>query len=133
MDFQRIILIAGVAIISYLMVLQWNQDYGTSAVAPQQVTSVSAYATEAVTTDFVIAGEANTSNPDIAVSAANNWAQMFQRYRANISRSLRDSLSQQHSDVYDMLRYYMGWVDENGRPHEAMEGKALRPDRKSVV
>ena len=53
--------------------------------------------------------------------------QMFQRYRANISRSLRDSLSQQHSDVYDMLRYYMGWVDENGRPHEAMEGKALRP------
>ncbi|HIO65027.1 MAG TPA: polyprenyl synthetase family protein [Dehalococcoidia bacterium] len=53
--------------------------------------------------------------------------QMFQRYRANISRSLRDNLSQQHSDVYDMLRYYMGWVDENGRPHEAMEGKALRP------
>ena len=52
---------------------------------------------------------------------------MFQRYRANISRSLRDSLSQQYSDVYDMLRYYMGWVDENGRPHEAMEGKALRP------
>ena len=52
---------------------------------------------------------------------------MFQRYRANISRSLRDNLSQQHSDVYDMLRYYMGWVDENGRPHEAMEGKALRP------
>ena len=52
---------------------------------------------------------------------------MFQRYRVNISRSLRDSLSQQHSDVYDMLRYYMGWVDENGRPHEAMEGKALRP------
>ena len=53
--------------------------------------------------------------------------QMFQRYRVNISRSLRDSLSQQYSDVYDMLRYYMGWVDENGRPHEAMEGKALRP------
>ena len=26
-----------------------------------------------------------------------------------------------------MLRYYMGWVDVNGRPHEAMEGKALRP------
>ncbi|MDP6454633.1 MAG: polyprenyl synthetase family protein [SAR202 cluster bacterium] len=53
--------------------------------------------------------------------------QMFQRYRASISSSLRDGLSQQHSDVYDMLRYYMGWVDENGRPHEAMEGKALRP------
>ena len=53
--------------------------------------------------------------------------QMFQRYRASISSSLRDGLSQRYSQVYDMLRYYMGWVDENGRPHEAMEGKALRP------
>ncbi|MCH8309463.1 MAG: polyprenyl synthetase family protein [Chloroflexi bacterium] len=52
---------------------------------------------------------------------------MFQRYRASISSSLRDGLAQRHSEVYDMLRYYMGWVDENGRPHEAMEGKALRP------
>lgn len=52
---------------------------------------------------------------------------MFERYRAGIRHSLRDGLFQQHSPVYDMLRYYMGWVDENGRPHQAMEGKALRP------
>jgi YidC/Oxa1 family membrane protein insertase len=57
MDFQRIILIAGVAIISYLMVLQWNQDYGTEALVPQQVTSVSAYETEAVSTDFAVAAQ----------------------------------------------------------------------------
>ena len=55
MDFQRIILIAGVAIISYLMVLQWNQDYGTEALAPQQVTSVSAYDVAPVSTDFAVA------------------------------------------------------------------------------
>lgn len=54
MDFQRIILIAGAAIISYLMVLQWNQDYGVQATAPEQITSVSAYDTEAVTTDFAV-------------------------------------------------------------------------------
>ena len=61
MDFQRIILIAGIAIISYLMVLQWNQDYGTSAVAPQQVTSVSA-----------VAADVATNNAGITVTSAAN-------------------------------------------------------------
>jgi YidC/Oxa1 family membrane protein insertase len=75
MDFQRIILIAGVAIISYLMVLQWNQDYGTQALAPQQVTSVSAYDTEAVTTDFAVAAEPSNNidnNTDIVVTQTDN-------------------------------------------------------------
>ena len=71
MDFQRIILIAGVAIISYLMVLQWNQDYGTEALAPQQVTSVSAYETEAVSTDFAVAAEPS-NNSGIAVTQTDN-------------------------------------------------------------
>ena len=71
MDFQRIILIAGVAIISYLMVLQWNQDYGTEALAPQQVTSVSAYDTEAVSTDFAVAAQPNV-NADITVTQTEN-------------------------------------------------------------
>jgi YidC/Oxa1 family membrane protein insertase len=72
MDFQRIILIAGIAIISYLMVLQWNQDYGTSAVAPQQVTSVSAYNTDIVTTDFAVAADVSNNNTDITVTSAAN-------------------------------------------------------------
>ncbi|MDC9719200.1 MAG: membrane protein insertase YidC [Gammaproteobacteria bacterium] len=71
MDFQRIILIAGVAIISYLMVLQWNQDYGTDALAPQQVTSVSAYDTEAVNTDFAVVTQPS-NNAEIAVTQTNN-------------------------------------------------------------
>ncbi|MCO4837978.1 MAG: membrane protein insertase YidC [Oceanospirillaceae bacterium] len=70
MDFQRIILIAGVAIISYLMVLQWNQDYGTQAVAPQQVTSVSAYDVDTLVTDFAVAQPSN--NSDIVVTQADN-------------------------------------------------------------
>jgi len=72
MDFQRIILIAGIAIISYLMVLQWNQDYGTGAVAPQQVTSVSAYNTDIVTTDFAVTADVSTNNTDITVTSAAN-------------------------------------------------------------
>ena len=73
MDFQRIILIAGVAIISYLMVLQWNQDYGTQAIAPQQVTSVSAYDVDTIITDFAVATQPG-NNSDIVVAQAENAA-----------------------------------------------------------
>ncbi len=40
MDIQRIILIGALAVISYVLVLQWNQDYGEKT-QPVQVTSVS--------------------------------------------------------------------------------------------
>jgi len=73
MDFQRIILIAGVAIISYLMVLQWNQDYGTQSIAPQQVTSVSAYDVDTIITDFAVATQPG-NNSDIVVAQAENAA-----------------------------------------------------------
>ncbi len=43
MDVQRIILIAALAIISYMLVLQWNQDYGAKPVAVTQAESVSAH------------------------------------------------------------------------------------------
>ncbi len=44
MDVQRVILIAALALVSYLMVLQWNEDYGPAQHQPQQqATTVSAY------------------------------------------------------------------------------------------
>ncbi|WP_417764759.1 membrane protein insertase YidC [Shewanella chilikensis] len=46
MDVQRVILIAALALVSYLMVLQWNEDYGPSHQPEQQVTSSSAYSTD---------------------------------------------------------------------------------------
>lgn len=52
---------------------------------------------------------------------------MFQRYKAGISEMLRVTLVASDIPVYDMLRYYMGWVDVEGRPCVATEGKALRP------
>ena len=52
---------------------------------------------------------------------------IFRRYRARISDALHSSLSSGDLRVYDMLRYYMGWVDVDGNPCVATEGKALRP------
>ena len=52
---------------------------------------------------------------------------MLQRYRTLISDALRFSLSGGNMPVYDMLRYNMGWVDAEGNPCAATEGKALRP------
>ncbi|WP_210397930.1 membrane protein insertase YidC [Motiliproteus sediminis] len=42
MDIQRIVLIGALAVISYLLVLQWNQDYGNTN-APVATTPVSSY------------------------------------------------------------------------------------------
>ncbi|MBR9827068.1 MAG: membrane protein insertase YidC [Oceanospirillales bacterium] len=44
MDVQRVILIAALALVSYLMVLQWNDDYGPAQQPQQQAATVSAYA-----------------------------------------------------------------------------------------
>ncbi len=52
---------------------------------------------------------------------------VFLRYRSEFGKALRLELSQDRSRVYDMLRYYMGWADRDGKPLSATEGKALRP------
>ena len=52
---------------------------------------------------------------------------MFRRYRRVIMEALRGGLASDDIHVYDMLRYYMGWVDVDGKPCVATEGKALRP------
>lgn len=63
----------------------------------------------------------------MAEKQANQLPGMFLRYRPGINAALRASLSQQEPHVYDMLRYYMGWVNVDGTPCVAMEGKLLRP------
>ena len=52
---------------------------------------------------------------------------MIERYGERIQNALRANLSHNHSFVYDMLRYYMGWADETGAPTSAKTGKAVRP------
>ncbi|WP_372832447.1 membrane protein insertase YidC [Pontibacterium sp.] len=66
MDVQRIILITAMALISYMLVLQWNEDYGQSQTAGEQVvTSVSAYSTPAVETDLPVAADEETASADV--------------------------------------------------------------------
>ena len=45
MDIQRSILIVALAIVSYLMVLQWNQDYGQAALPTASTSASSAQST----------------------------------------------------------------------------------------
>lgn len=75
MDIQRSILIVALAIVSYLMVLQWNQDYGQPQLPPQAVAASAspAAATDGVPTppgqaDVPVAGE--QGNAPTAGSAA---------------------------------------------------------------
>lgn len=52
MDIQRIILIGALCLISYMMVLQWNEDYGQAPKTQQPVTSVSAYGNSSSKTEL---------------------------------------------------------------------------------
>ena len=52
---------------------------------------------------------------------------IIDRYGEYIQSALRAELTQDHSFVYDMLRYYMGWADETGSPTPGSTGKAVRP------
>ena len=51
----------------------------------------------------------------------------FDRYLPDFERALRRELSDQTLPLYDMVRYHLGWQDEEGRPVEAHPGKTLRP------
>ena len=52
---------------------------------------------------------------------------VFQRYRGEIDRKLWAILASSDSSMYDMLRYQLGWIDEQGSPLLNPSGKALRP------
>lgn len=64
MDVQRIILVAALCLISYMLVLQWNQDYGQEPTAQEAVTSVSAYESQPVVSELPKATE-DSDNSDL--------------------------------------------------------------------
>ncbi|GAA0795655.1 membrane protein insertase YidC [Marinobacterium sediminicola] len=78
MDVQRVILIAALALVSYLMVLQWNEDYGPAQQqSQQQVTTVSAYSSNGTsqgTSELPQASGASAS-ADIPVTDSSALAQ----------------------------------------------------------
>ncbi|MEE9285706.1 MAG: polyprenyl synthetase family protein [Dehalococcoidia bacterium] len=52
---------------------------------------------------------------------------VFTRYRPAIDTGLRAALAGGTTSLYDMLRYHMGWLDEDGQPADGNSGKAVRP------
>lgn len=52
---------------------------------------------------------------------------IFERRRADIEEELRKVLKPFTGQIYDLLRYHLGWVDEKGKPENGNSGKALRP------
>lgn len=54
--------------------------------------------------------------------------EFFGRYRGPVFRALQSAMPRDRKqDLYNMLRYHMGWVDEKGHPTNGTSGKALRP------
>ena len=74
MDIQRSILIVALAVVSYLMVLQWNEDYGQAALPAEVSTSTAATPTLpdtlAATASTSTSTSTSTGNDDIPTAAA---------------------------------------------------------------
>ena len=52
---------------------------------------------------------------------------IFQRYQKEIEKELRSIIGTGSSPFYQMMRYHLGWIDEQGNPQEETSGKLLRP------
>ncbi len=52
---------------------------------------------------------------------------ILRKYLDGVEESLDELLSPNDPDMSTMLRYHMGWVDENGQPTPLSQGKRLRP------
>jgi geranylgeranyl diphosphate synthase, type I len=60
---------------------------------------------------------------------ANDLAGLVARYRPEVEAMLRDVIPSDSpvDDMYDMLRYHLGWLDESLAPRRSRGGKLLRP------
>ena len=62
MDIQRIVLFAGLAIVSYMMVLAWNEDYNQPQTQP--ATEQASTSTQPASTDDMTLPSESASGPD---------------------------------------------------------------------
>ena len=76
MDIQRSILLVALAIVSYLMVLQWNEDYGQAALPTQSA---------------AVASNSNADLPDAPAVASSNDAAST---RSSLERFTRCGISE---------------------------------------
>lgn len=52
--------------------------------------------------------------------------EIFNKYKNDIENEMRSIISAGDLPLYDMLRYHMGWIDENGLEGDFGKGKFLR-------
>jgi geranylgeranyl diphosphate synthase type I len=52
--------------------------------------------------------------------------EIFNTYKDDIDKEMQSIISVGTLPLYDMLRYHMGWIDENGNPGNFGKGKFLR-------
>lgn len=96
MDVQRIILIGALAIISYMLVLQWNQDYGVQPEPVAQTESVSAYQSNTDTptessSDLPQTATAGTTDVPGAKAVVNNQQKQLISVKTDVLELLIDS------------------------------------------
>ncbi|EPJ44261.1 MAG: inner membrane protein, 60 kDa [Osedax symbiont Rs1] len=72
MDFQRIILGSTLAVVTYMLVLQWNEDYNTKPVAVAQASTISAYGSSSTTntSDLPVATVDKPSATDVPANVS---------------------------------------------------------------
>ena len=61
--------------------------------------------------------------------SSNDVSEIFARYRPEIDAALRDCIPSDSAtpDLYNILRYHLGWLDESLTPTRRHGGKMLRP------
>jgi len=52
---------------------------------------------------------------------------IWQRYRTELEAELKFAVGEAPLPMYNMMRYHLGWIDEQGNPQSATIGKRLRP------
>lgn len=53
--------------------------------------------------------------------------QLVERYRAAIMDELRSAVERRNIPPFTLMRYHLGWEDQQGKPIEGRGGKLLRP------
>ena len=52
---------------------------------------------------------------------------IWQQFKVDLEAELKFAVGSASLPMYDMMRYHLGWIDEQGNPQTATIGKRLRP------
>ena len=127
MDVRRIALIAGLAIVSYIMILQWSNDYSQT----NPVNTADAVIASDLNSDGAVASEVPTGNPDLADSAQAGQAPATAQVSGDVISVRTDTLDVRISldggdVIYTALPEYPYSLDTPNVPFRMFENNATR-------